>query len=299
MLWKERYVSRTSGVLKITVGLVFVIIVIILGYATYQFAAPAFVELWEHGYTASGAYSDRSGFNVYLRGMTITLYIAWVLGIASAASAGVVSEREADTWTSLTATPLGGEEILRAKMFGATWGTRTLGLLLLVLWLLGLASGAVHPLGFAAASIVTAVFIGYVAALGTFLSLISRTSARAQAATMAILMITNWAYLLCCIPMRVDDTALMLVGVTPVIEGGSLLSYEDISRMFNSPDRARVWEALLAGFLSAGLHGAAALILTWRSFATFDAKIDRPHRRGYQAAEPGKKEEADIDQDDA
>ena len=77
-------------------------------------------------------------------------YVAWGLGIASLAAAGVVAEREEDTWTSLIATPLSGEEILRAKMFGAVWGTRWLGVLLLAFWLLGLASGAVHPIGFVA-----------------------------------------------------------------------------------------------------------------------------------------------------
>ena len=63
----------------------------------------------------SGRYQDRLSFNAYLRGMNVLFYLAWCLGIASNAASGVVSEREEDTWTSLTATPLSGVEILRAK----------------------------------------------------------------------------------------------------------------------------------------------------------------------------------------
>jgi ABC-type transport system involved in multi-copper enzyme maturation permease subunit len=297
MLWKERYVSRTSGIVKIAAGVLFLVVVILLGYATYQFAEPAFIELWQYGYTASGAYSDRSAFNAYLRGMTGLFYVAWALGAASSAAAGVVGEREEDTWTSLTATPLGGEEILLAKMFGAVWGTRALGLLLLAFWLLGLASGAVHPIGFVAVVIETVVFIGYVAALGMSVSLVAKTSVRAQSATITILMITNWAYLLCCIPLRVDYSPLILLGVTPMIAGISLLSYEDISRMFTSHQLSRDVEAFLTCFLCVLFYGAAALGLTFRSIVAFDAKIDRPRRGGDQPAPPGKDGEIDLDPD--
>jgi ABC-type transport system involved in multi-copper enzyme maturation permease subunit len=298
MFWKERYVSRTSGIIKIAVGLVFLIVVVILGYATWQFAAPAFVELWKYGYTASGSYGDRESFNVYLRGMTVLFYIAWALGTASSAAAGVVAEREEDTWTSLTATPLSGEEILRAKMFGAVWGTRLIGVLLLVFWVLGLASGAVHPIGFAAVVLETAVFIWYVAALGTFLSLSSKTSVRAQSATMVIMMITNWAYLFCCLPLRLDYSTLIMVGVTPIIEGGSLLSYQDVSRLFSPFNLPRGFEAILTGCLGVLLYGVAALCLTLRSFVSFDVKIDRPCRGWDRSFGPGKEAEKEIDRDE-
>ena len=296
MLWKERYVSRTSGIIKIAIGLVFLIVVIILGYATYQFAAPAFVELWHHGYSSSGAYVDRSNFNIFLRAMTVLFYIVWGLGTASSAASGVVGEREEDTWTSLTTTPLGGEEILRAKMFGAVWGTRAIGLLLLAFWLLGLASGAVHPLGFLAVAIETPVYIWYVAALGMSFSLRSKTSVRAQSATIAVLMFTNWGYLLCCMPLRLDDSMFLFSGVTPLIEGYSLLSYDDVSRVLQSSSPALNFEAFLTGVLSVLLHGAAALVLTLRSFLTFDNTIDRPRRHAVRS--PEREKTLAIDEED-
>ena len=175
-------------------------------------------------------------FNVFLRFVGTFLYIVWALGVASASSSGLSSEREEDTWTSLIATPLGGLEIIRAKMIGAVWGTRVLGLLLLSLWLVGLATGAVHPLGFAAVILVTPVFIWFVDALGTYVSLRSKTTGRALVTTVAILLVLNGGYMMCCLPLQ-PDTMLIAVGVTPMIEAVSLLSYEDINNLFFTTSR--------------------------------------------------------------
>ena len=202
MLWKERYVSRTSASTKLLGGLVVFACLLGVFYGTYEFARPAFVELWENGYTSSNAYSARCEFNVFLRFVGTFLYVVWALGVASASSSGLSSEREEDTWTSLIATPLGGLEIIRAKMIGAVWGTRGLGLLLLSLWLVGLAAGAVHPLGFAAVILVTPVFLWFVVALGTYVSLKSKTTGRALVTTVAILFVLNGGYMMCCIPLR-------------------------------------------------------------------------------------------------
>jgi ABC-type transport system involved in multi-copper enzyme maturation permease subunit len=280
MLWKERYVSRTSAVIKIASGMIFIVVISVLGYATYQFAEPAFVELWEYGYGASGTGRAREDLNGYLRAITTVIYVAWGLGVAGVSAAAIASEREEDTWTSLTATPLSGEEILRAKMFGAVWGTRWLGLLLAAFWLLGLVSGAVHPIGFAAVAVETTVFIAFVVALGTALSLSSKTTVWAQTWTIAILMISNWAYLLCCIPLEIEPP-LVAVGVTPMIEAISLMSYQDVSMLSSGfHGGAHSMESVMTCGLSVLLYGVAALLLTLRSFLTFDARIDRPRRQG-------------------
>jgi hypothetical protein len=277
MLWKERYVSRTSGVVKLASAFLLLLVVGFLGYGTYQLAQPAFVELWEHGYDATDSYRDRQQFNVFLRAICTMLYVAWCLGTASLAAAGVVSEREEDTWTSLIATPLGGEEILRAKLFGAVWGTRWVGILLIVFWLLGVASGAVHPFGLLAIALETAVFVWFVAALGVSCSLSSRTSVRAQTATMTVLLIVNGVYTLCCIPLE-PDTMIFALGVTPMVEAISLASYEDMSRLYSNLDSRSGFEPILTCLLSVMGYGLAALLLTLRSFSSFDAKVDRPRR---------------------
>jgi ABC-type Na+ efflux pump permease subunit len=291
MFWKERHAPRTRGVIRLLVGFVFVFGVAGIAYPTVLFGVPAFVELWQAGYSAGGAYGARIAFNVELRMVCTLLYVACCLGVASLAAAGVAGEREEDTWTSLITTPMDGEEILRAKMFGAVWGMRWCGLLLLVLWLVGLSSGAVHPAGFVAVAVETAVFVWFAAALGVSLSLSSRSSARAQTATMAILVTLNGLYLLCCIPLH-PDSMIYMAGVTPLIEAISLLSYESISWLYVNPDRAQETEALLTCLVGVLVYGAAAIVLTTHAIISFDAKVDRPRRGWDQSDEfPGAKAE--------
>jgi ABC-type transport system involved in multi-copper enzyme maturation permease subunit len=277
MLWKERYVSRTSMAVKAVSTLIAAVVVIALGYGTYQLAEPAFVEVWEYGYGSTGSYIHRLNLNMFIRFISVLLYVAWALAVASNASTGVVSEREEDTWTSLTTTPLSGEEILRAKMFGAVWATRWAGLLLVAYWATGVALGSLHPVGALAVAVETAAFIWFAAALGVTFSLTSKTSARAQAATMGVLLILNGAYLLCCIPLE-PDTILIAVGVTPMIEAISLLSYQDMNWNYSGRSASNVFEGVLTCVLGVGLYGLGALALTVRVFRIFDEKIDRPRR---------------------
>jgi ABC-type transport system involved in multi-copper enzyme maturation permease subunit len=283
MLWKEKYAPRSRGLIKLVIAVVYAIVVAIVIYTTFVAAVPAFVELWYRGYSAAEVYADREVFNVYLRTVCTLVYVGWCLAVASVAAAAVVGEREGDTWTSLITTPMSGEEILRAKMFGAVWGTRWYGLPLLVLWLLGLASGAVHPIGFAAVVIETAVFLWFVAALGVSLSLTAKSSTRALTATLAILAGLNGFYLLCCIPLH-PDTIFSAAGVTPMIEWISLLSYHSISWFYTNRDSAYETKALLTCLVGLVLYAAGALYLTTDAFVSFDAKVDRP-RRGREPTE--------------
>ena len=156
----------------------------------------------EVGYGVSGYSPAANQFSIYLRTIGTLIYVLWALGVAVGAASGLAHEREQDTWTSLIATPLSGLEILRAKMFGAFWGIRWLGLLLLTLWLVGLAAGAVHPFGFVAVVLESAVFLWFADALGTYFSLKTRSSGRAMVATVAVLVLLNGGYLMCCIPFR-------------------------------------------------------------------------------------------------
>jgi ABC-type Na+ efflux pump permease subunit len=280
MLWKERYVSRTSASTKLLGGLVVLACLLGLSYGTYDFARPAFIELGENGYTSGNGYSARDDFNGFLRFVGTFLYIVWALGVASASSSGLSSEREEDTWTSLIATPLGGLEIIRAKMIGAVWGTRVLGLLLLSLWLVGLATGAVHPLGFAAVILTTPVFLWFIIALGTYVSLKSKTTGRALVTTVAILFVLNGGYLMCCLPLQ-TDTPLIAVGVTPMIEAVSLLSYEDINNLFFRPSlglRREAFELFLACLFGWIGYAIAATALTSMAIGRFDEAADRPRR---------------------
>jgi hypothetical protein len=78
-------------------------------------------------------------------------------------------------------------------------------------------------------------------------------------------------------------------GVTPMIEGISLLSYRDLGRLFadhmTTRDEA---DAMITCVLGVLAYGAAALVLTVQSFVSFDARIDRPRRAWDAPRRPAK-----------
>ena len=112
--------------------------------------------------------------NIGLRyGCAIVMGI-WMLWLASQTAAGISSEREQDTWIGLLATPLEGSEILRGKMLGPLRATAPFGVTLGALWLIGVAAGAVHPLGLLNAIVVVVILAWFTTALGTYLSLRSQ-----------------------------------------------------------------------------------------------------------------------------
>ena len=280
MLWKERYVSRTSMSTKIVASLLGLLILGLLASSLYQLARPAFDELRVNGYGSAGANGARDTLSGFLRLFTAMIYIGWALGLASAASSAVVQEREADTWTSLVSTPLSGLEIVRAKMFGAFWGLRALGLILLALWLVGLAAGSVHPFAFVAVVIETAVFLWFVAALGLYLSVRAKSSARAMTATVTILIVLNGGYAMCCIPMH-PNSPFIAVGVTPFLLSVSLFTYPEFGNLLSSDYLGPGWhstEMFVTCFTGVSAYAAAAFALTMVTIAQFDDWIDRPRR---------------------
>jgi hypothetical protein len=289
MLWKERYVARMNRSTKLALVFILLMMVAILGYTTHLVAVPAFNELGHFGYGWNGEVGvsdvERSNFNVYLRVMGCIVYLTWVLSATSAAASSVTSEREEDTWLSLTSTPLEGWEIVRAKMFGAFWATRGLGLLLLTLWAVGLLAGSIHPFGLLAVIVETAVFLSFAIALGTFLSLKSKSSSRAMAATIGILLILNGGYLLCCIPLQ-PESSMILAGVTPVVEVFSLVTYREFWDVFHGAHQIGsewIFEAVMTCIISTLAYGTATLVLTLSAVAGFDHDVDRPYRAASDA----------------
>jgi len=284
MLWKERYVSRTTAITKASSALIMLVVGALLSYHTLDFALPAFREVLESGYGAISGYNSAcQQFHGFLRGVCCLIYVAWTLAVAGAAAHGLAHEREEETWTSLIATPLSSLEIIRAKMFGAFWGMRWMGLLLLALCLLGVAAGAVHPFGFAAVTIESAAFVWFADALGTYYSLKTRSSSRALVASIATLVLLNGGYLMCCVPLRAD-TPWIVIGVTPFIEAASLLSYDEFSSLFATGPYAvryrHYGETAFICFAGCAMYLAAAAILTSLAINQFDEEIDRPRRAG-------------------
>jgi len=272
MLWKEMYVSRTGGATKVTMAVLGVAMLGAIAYSAYWMILPAIDEIRTEGYFNYG--TGRRQFNFYLRGISTTIYLLWILAVASSSASVLSSEREEDQWTSLLTTPLTGKEILRAKMIGPIWSLRGLAYLLFLLWGVGLAIGSIHPLGLLACLIEFVVFTWFVSVVGTTFSLRAKNSTRALASSMALQIFLNGGYLFCCIPISVD-TPILVGGCTPYIFAVSLLSFQDISEMSTGYRTGEFITGCVLGVI--GYAVAAAWLTTWL-FSAFDQMVDRPDR---------------------
>jgi ABC-type transport system involved in multi-copper enzyme maturation permease subunit len=274
MLWKELHVARSSRMTRVVATLALLILALLVGYTTCVLVGEAFRDLLTWGYFEDDVHFSRAKLNAWLRFLMTLIAAFMLLWVASAASSGLTSEREDDTWISLIVTPLSAGEIIVAKMLGALWRVRVLGLIWVGFLLMGLALGAIHPLGGVAATIVTATYLAFGCALGMFYSLRARTSARAVAATIGSLIILNGVYLIAVLPFGMN-TPLWAIGVTPFVEAASLMSNRDVYLLFDAPRRDML-DIVLTCVASVVVYGAGTLVLSSMTFLMFDDVLDRP-----------------------
>lgn len=277
MLWKECLVSRGARSTRVFSVLLFLLLGAYVVYLVVDFGKPALIELWNQGYGGeAGEMSARAQFNMMTRAMGGVVFCTMILAVASAASSSVTAEREGDTWLSLTATPLDAAEIVRGKILGAVWAARWLAAVWLLLVLVAVLLGAVHPLGLLAALIVVAVDVWFAGALGVYFSLKSKSSMKALMATNSTMLFLNGVYLLFTIPID-GLSVLRYVGVMPFTEFMALFSWGELTgSAWSSPGYSR-FDFFFTGLCSVVLYAVAAFLLTARLLSGFDDMIDRPH----------------------
>ncbi len=284
MIWKECSGTRSSPSLLGTVCLICLALAAVggLGSLVYRLGSPAFQEVLDYGYGSTGNQSARDILSGGVRSLTACLYVLTALLLGAGAATGITMEREKDAWTSLTVTPLEGQEIVTGKILGALWRVRGILAALLFVWLIGLICGAVHPLGFLLAIVATSIYLAFIAVLGTYLSLRSKSSARAIAATIAILAFLNGGYLFCCTPvMNGPGSILFMAGVTPMIVTAAPFSFNDLDEFFRTYGPNRATPTLVMTFvLSLAFYGVSAFALLHACLSRFEIEVDRP-RRGF------------------
>jgi ABC-type transport system involved in multi-copper enzyme maturation permease subunit len=282
MIWKECSATLAGASLFRLIAFLTVATAAVggLGYWVFVMGVPAFDEMVTYGYGHTTPSSDRLALNVAVRVFTGVLYVLGGLLLAASAATGVAMEREKDTWTSLTSTPLESGEIIQAKILGAFWRLRGLLVTLLFVWLVGLCCGAVHPLGFLAALALASAGLAFVAVLGTYFSLRSKSSARAIAATIMTLVICSGGYLMCCIPaFNNPESILVVAGCTPLIVPYALVSFPEMARMLTRDDYGQRSTLIIqTGFLCLAFYGSLALGLYHFCLSRFELEVDRPRR---------------------
>ena len=288
MLWKERHTAKPGVVTQFFEILCVSAIFASIGYATYRFGSPAAREWSQYLRGMATNRADRLAFNNYLRIMTSGIELVCLIIVGGAAAEGIASERARATWDSVLATSLGGHEVLVAKMIGAIWKARWGMVLLLALWSTGLLTGSVHPSGVAAALVLLIAATWFMAAAGTYASLVSREVTQATARTMIPFIILTGTALLCFWPGRLTSV-LMGAGSVPFVNWLCLVSYRDVSRALSSGSFRYL--RLMAIYTNEGAlrvlgtylvavtgYAAAAAWFTLTALNRFDRFAGRPER---------------------
>jgi hypothetical protein len=271
MAWKERHVARLGPVLRAIGRLATVVSAVFLAAALFDLARPAFAELVTFGYGDSPevVHDARDELNDAIAMTAAAIAMIGIAGLALTTAAGIPAERDGDTWVSLLATPLTGDDILRGKALGAIHRWRAALAAALLLWTFGLVAGAINPLGYALTLALFASYTAFALALGSFVSLHARSTTRAVVWTIAVLFVLNGGYLMCLVPIGGHGSLF----TTP------LMPYRLAVAPEPTTTRAADCVASLLGY------GFAAAVLGGIAADGFDRAADRPRRPpGYSVA---------------
>jgi len=146
---------------------------------------------------------DASGqqFAGMVGGMSTFIVCVTMLIVSARAAMSVTGEHERDTWLSLISTPVTAHEVVFSKVMGSLYSVRMIGVYLGGLWFLAVIR---HPQALVSlglhtfTTLLVALFCGNV---GVFFSLASRTSMRAMAGTLGVIVFLGGFYLCCCTPI--------------------------------------------------------------------------------------------------
>jgi ABC-type transport system involved in multi-copper enzyme maturation permease subunit len=114
--------------------------------------------------------------NVLVASMTVFLAALTSGLLAFRSGASVSGERERQTLDALLTLPAERNEVLRSKWLGTVLRYRLCLYALATVWLLGLATGALHPLGLVLLAVVCCAQFAFFVSLGLWLSQISRNT---------------------------------------------------------------------------------------------------------------------------
>jgi ABC-type transport system involved in multi-copper enzyme maturation permease subunit len=178
MLWKELFAEprlRLRSFGRITLGiLVPVSFLPALGIIYYWFLGPAGANWREFGVL----------INLWVRGVGTLVACIMLLGVALRAAGSISGERERQTLDGLVTTPLDPNGILFAKWLGSIAGPRRAWLWLGLIWCVGIFAGGLDFRAIPLLVVVWLVLAAFLASLGLWFSVVSRTSQRALLGTL-------------------------------------------------------------------------------------------------------------------
>ncbi len=265
MLWKEIFTDRTAtlGWVSRWLGRGFVAI---LFCVSSLFAATVFwesyfgpISLWGQG-TASAWL--RAAFVTIIVSTRLLLpwFVQWAIGLRAAVS--IASERERETWDSILTTPLDGKEIVTAKMLGSVTALRWVLLAVVFTWLTAVVCDEITA-GKLVDYVLSVITVGFfMAAVGVWFSLCSKTTARAMTLTLS-----TWVGTMIVVPIVSLLTSLLILLAVSLflLTRDAIMGSTGTTSFFSTPVSFEiVWK--IAWYTTYTLMGAAALIFVRRRF---------------------------------
>lgn len=225
-----------------------------------------------------------------------------LLAVAVRAAGSVTGERDRQTLDGLLTTPLDSDTILFSKWLGAIVSVRRGWLWLGAIWGLGVATGALHVLALPLLVVTWFVYAGFLAALGLWFSVASRSTLRATIATLVSAVgagVGHWLLDMCCVPLVLlgpgqggladvlEWLAKFQVGLTPPLAHGYLLSFTENEFEGNAYRPQEGWEMVAFAILGAVVWSGLAAVLWAGTSARFRELSNRgPHERPRLRAQP-------------
>jgi ABC-type transport system involved in multi-copper enzyme maturation permease subunit len=195
-----------------------------------------------------------------------------LLAVAVRAASAVSVERDRQTIDGLLTTPLDSDNILLGKWLGAVLGVRRGWWWLGALWGIGVLTGGLHPLALLLLVVTWLTYAAFLAGLGTWFSVVSRTTLRATTWTLLGALaagLGHWLLWMCCTPLLILRSDLVpdfvqwvaeyQAGLTPPLNLGWYSSFRAGELSGGRPEA--VWELALFGALATATWGALAAVL--------------------------------------
>jgi ABC-type transport system involved in multi-copper enzyme maturation permease subunit len=131
-----------------------------------------------------------------------------LMAVAVRAASAISGERDRQTYDSLLTSPLEGHTILLGKWLGSILSVRWLLLWPGAIWAIGIVTGGLQVLAVPLLLVAWAVYAGFVAAVGLWFSLVSRTSLRATVWTLLVAVsasVGHWFLVMLCLYMPLES----------------------------------------------------------------------------------------------
>jgi len=215
--------------------------------------------------------------NLWIRGASLLIGTFLLLNVAVRACGGICGERERQTLDGLLATTLTNRAILFGKWLGSIANDRWSWFWLGVIWSVGIMTGALYPLAIPYSLIAWIVYAAFMAGLGLWFSVASRSSRRALIGTLLSCLVAMIFYLLAAYDLA--------GGWLHTDEAYSLLPPETLGLLAFSPADYKDWAANSLGIraflfpLALGLCALTAIGLWFLVELRFRMVTGREHRR--------------------